>query len=160
MAKGGRILLGGCRQSFSSFFAVKVKRKLDWSLSREILLPFFPLLQPEIILTSSNKTDRLPDITHIVFVVHGVGQVVDDTTIIRNTNLMRDNVQGLMAKHFPGFQKETSQRVEFFPVEWRSSLRLDEGMVKHITPQRIMGLRNLLNSSAMDIMYYTSPLFR
>ncbi len=126
--------------------------------------------------------DRLPDITHIVFVVHGVGQasfikiqilkfsfdkylfgtlqVVDDTTIIRNTNVLRDNVSALLSKHFPSLQRDAGQRVEFFPVEWRSSLRLDEGLVKHITPQRIMGLRNLLNSSAMDIMYYTSPLFR
>ncbi|TRY71739.1 hypothetical protein TCAL_08151 [Tigriopus californicus] len=104
--------------------------------------------------------DRLPDITHIVFVVHGVGQVVDDTTIIRNTNIMRDNVNSIQNKHFAKQVKDTGQRIEFFPVEWRSSLRLDEGMVKHITPQRIMGLRNLLNSSAMDIMYYTSPLYR
>jgi len=109
--------------------------------------------------------DRLPDITHIVFVVHGVGQVVDDTTIIRNTNVLRDNFQAILGKHFPriaraGDDGGGGQRVEFFPVEWRSSLRLDEGMVKHITPQRIMGLRNLLNSSAMDIMYYTSPLYR
>lgn len=105
-------------------------------------------------------TDRLADISHIVFVVHGVGQVVDDTTIIRNTNIMRDNIASIMAKHFPRFQMESGQRVEFFPVEWRSSLRLDEGMVEHITPHRILGLRNLLNSSAMDIMYYTSPLYR
>ena len=72
-----------------------------------------------------SHTDRLCDITHIVFVVHGVGQVVDDTTIIRNTNIMRDNVTQILAKHFPKFQMETGQRVEFFPVEWRSSLRLD-----------------------------------
>ena len=92
-------------------------------------------------------TDRLADITHVIFVVHGVGQVVDDSSIIRNTNIMRDNVSQIMAKHFPKFQMETGQRAEFFPVEWRSSLRLDEGMVRHITPCRIMGLRNLLNSS-------------
>ncbi len=85
---------------------------------------------------------------------------MDDTTIIRNTNVLRDNVSALLSKHFPSLQRDAGQRVEFFPVEWRSSLRLDEGLVKHITPQRIMGLRNLLNSSAMDIMYYTSPLFR
>ena len=82
-----------------------------------------------------------------VFVVHGVGQVVDDTTIIRNTNILRDNISALMQKNFPRFHVETGQRVEFFPVEWRSALRLDDGMVQHITPQRIMGLRNLLNSS-------------
>ena len=107
-----------------------------------------------------SHTDRLCDITHLVFVVHGVGQVVDDTTILRNTNIMRDNLTSNLAKHFPKFQGETGQRAEFFPVEWRSSLRLDDGMVQLITPNRIMGLRNLLNSSAMDIMYYTSPLYR
>ena len=107
-----------------------------------------------------SHTDRLCDITHLVFVVHGVGQVVDDTTILRNTNLMRDNLAQNLAKNFPKFQGETGQRAEFFPVEWRSSLRLDDGMVQLITPNRIMGLRNLLNSSAMDIMYYTSPLYR
>ena len=70
-----------------------------------------------------NAADRLPDVNHIVFVVHGVGQVIDDTTIIRNTNIMRDNVQSLLSKHCPHFQRDTGQRVEFFPVEWRSSLR-------------------------------------
>ena len=100
-------------------------------------------------------TDRLADITHVIFVVHGVGQVVDDSSIIRNTNIMRDNVSQIMAKHFPKYQMETGQRAEFFPVEWRSSLRLDEGMVRHITPCRIMGLRNLLNSSGK---YFFQPL--
>ena len=59
-----------------------------------------------------------------------------------------------IAKHYPKFQMETGQRAEFFPVEWRSSLRLDEGMVRHITPYRIMGLRNLLNSSGNNNILY------
>nr|XP_040565528.1 phospholipase DDHD1-like [Lepeophtheirus salmonis] len=108
----------------------------------------------------SSHSDKLADISHIVFVIHGVGQVVDDTTILRNTNILRDNVHAMIEKHFKSYQNETGQRIEFFPVEWRSSLTLDEGIVNIITPQRIMGLRNLLNSSAMDIMYYTSPLYR
>ena len=29
-----------------------------------------------------------------------------------------------------------------------------------ITPDKVRGLRDLLNSSAMDIMYYNSPLYR
>ena len=103
-----------------------------------------------------SHTDRLCDITHIVFVVHGVGQVVDDTTIIRNTNIMRDNVTSIMAKHFSKFQLETGQRAEFFPVEWRSSLRLGEGMVQLITPHRMFGLRNLLNSSGMSSFFQES----
>ncbi len=32
--------------------------------------------------------------------------------------------------------------------------------VESITPDKVRSLRDLLNSSAMDIMYYTSPLYR
>lgn len=32
--------------------------------------------------------------------------------------------------------------------------------VDSITLDKVRGLRDLLNSSAMDIMYYTSPLYR
>ena len=45
-----------------------------------------------------SHTDRLAEISHIIFVVHGVGQVVDDTTIIRNTNIMRDNMTQVCKK--------------------------------------------------------------
>ena len=72
-----------------------------------------------------------------MFVVHGVGQVIDDTTIIRNTNIMRDNVQSLLSKHCPHFQRDTGQRVEFFPVEWRSSLRDEQCMLlfEYLSPR-------------------------
>lgn len=32
--------------------------------------------------------------------------------------------------------------------------------VDSITPDKVRGLREMLNGSAMDIMYYTSPLYR
>lgn len=32
--------------------------------------------------------------------------------------------------------------------------------MESITPDKVRGLRDLLNSSAMDIMYYNSPLYR
>ena len=107
-----------------------------------------------------NAADRLPDVTHTVFIVHGVGGIMDEGTIGRNATIMRDNVSHILTKCFPKFQEQSGQRVEFFPVEWRTNLRLDEGLVDAITPQRILGLRSLLNSTGMDIMYYTSPLFR
>ena len=43
-------------------------------------------------------TDRLAEISHVIFVVHGVGQVVDDSSIIRNTNIMRDNMSQTLGK--------------------------------------------------------------
>ena len=61
---------------------------------------------------------------------------------------------------FPKFQEQSGQRVEFFPVEWRAKLRLDEGLVDAITPQRILGLRYqfilldfILGTLQMENMY-------
>ncbi|OXA60682.1 Phospholipase DDHD1 [Folsomia candida] len=47
-----------------------------------------------------------------------------------------------------------------FVVEWRSAAKLDGDVVDAITPHKLLSLRQLLNATAMDIMYYTSPLYR
>ncbi|KAF7690667.1 phospholipase DDHD1b isoform X2 [Silurus meridionalis] len=98
-----------------------------------------------------------PATTHIVFVVHGIGQKMDQGRIIRNTSMMRDAARKMAEKHF---SERTMEHVEFLPVEWRSKLSLDGDTVDTITPDKVRGLRDMLNSSAMDIMYYTSPLYR
>ncbi|XP_024936658.1 phospholipase DDHD1 isoform X2 [Cephus cinctus] len=99
--------------------------------------------------------DKPHDIDHLVFVVHGIGQKRDTGKIIRNTSSFRDCVDWLKKKYFPN----STHRVEFFPVEWRSSLKLDGDIVEAITPCSVMNIRGLLNTSAMDILYYTSPLY-
>ncbi|XP_034018164.1 phospholipase DDHD1b [Thalassophryne amazonica] len=101
--------------------------------------------------------DAPPETTHIVFVVHGIGQKMDQGRIIRNTSMMRDAARKMEEKHF---SDRTAEHVEFLPVEWRSKLALDGDTVESITPDKVRGLRDMLNSSAMDIMYYTSPLYR
>ncbi|KAE8586567.1 hypothetical protein XENTR_v10021702 [Xenopus tropicalis] len=101
--------------------------------------------------------DKPVDITHIVFVVHGIGQKMDQGRIIKNTATMRDTARRIEEKHFPHF---VTDHVEFLPVEWRSKLTLDGDTVDSITPDKVRGIRDMLNSSAMDIMYYTSPLYR
>uniref|UniRef100_A0A0C9RDA9 DDHD1_2 protein n=1 Tax=Fopius arisanus TaxID=64838 RepID=A0A0C9RDA9_9HYME len=100
-------------------------------------------------------TDKPNDIDHLVFVVHGIGQKRDTQKIIRNTALFRDCVDWCRKEYF----SSTAHRVEFFPVEWRSSLKLDGDIVDAITPYSVLSIRHLLNSSAMDILYYTSPLY-
>ncbi|XP_043278278.1 phospholipase DDHD1-like isoform X2 [Venturia canescens] len=99
--------------------------------------------------------DKPHDIDHLVFVVHGIGQKGDTGKIIRNTTSFRECVSWLERKYFPN----SKHRVEFFPVEWRSSLKLDGDIVDAITPYSVPGIRQLLNTSAMDILYYTSPLY-
>uniref|UniRef100_A0A8C4Q8G9 DDHD domain containing 1a n=1 Tax=Eptatretus burgeri TaxID=7764 RepID=A0A8C4Q8G9_EPTBU len=105
----------------------------------------------------ASPLDRLPDISHLVFVVHGIGQKMDHRRIIRNTTTLREAVHRMEEKHHKGKQR---RRVEFLPVEWRSKLSLDGDTVDSITLDKVRGLRDMLNSSAMDILYYTSPLYR
>lgn len=103
----------------------------------------------------ATENDRPVDITHLVFVIHGIGQKMDTGRIIRNTSVFRECVTWLKQKYFAS----SEYRAEFFPVEWRSSLILDGDIVEAITPHKLQTLRQLLNSTAMDIMYYTSPLY-
>ncbi|XP_040916753.1 phospholipase DDHD1 [Toxotes jaculatrix] len=105
----------------------------------------------------ASPEDRPPQTTHIVFVVHGIGQKMDQGRIIKNTGMLREGVRKMEEKHF---SENTEEHVEFLPVEWRSKLALDGDTVDSITPDKVRGLRDLLNSSAMDIMYYNSPLYR
>ncbi|XP_076021631.1 phospholipase DDHD1 isoform X2 [Genypterus blacodes] len=101
--------------------------------------------------------DRPPQTTHVVFVVHGIGQKMDQGRIIKNTGMLREAARKMEEKHF---SEHSDEHVEFLPVEWRSKLALDGDTVDSITPDKVRGLRDLLNSSAMDIMYYNSPLYR
>uniref|UniRef100_H0XQP7 DDHD domain-containing protein n=1 Tax=Otolemur garnettii TaxID=30611 RepID=H0XQP7_OTOGA len=101
--------------------------------------------------------DKPSQATHIVFVVHGIGQKMDQGRIIKNTDMMRDAARKIEEqRHF----SNQATHVEFLPVEWRSKLTLDGDTVDSITPDKVRSLRDMLNSGAMDIMYYTSPLYR
>ncbi|XP_040591686.1 phospholipase DDHD1 isoform X3 [Mesocricetus auratus] len=100
--------------------------------------------------------DKPSQTSHIVFVVHGIGQKMDQGRIIKNTAMMREAARKMEERHFSSH----ATHVEFLPVEWRSKLTLDGDTVDSITPDKVRGLRDMLNSSAMDIMYYTSPLYR
>lgn len=104
----------------------------------------------------ATDADKQHDISHLVFVVHGIGQKMNiGAQIFRNTYSIRERVTSLKNKFFP----DCTKRVEFFPVEWRSNLILDGGTVEAITPPHVKYLRQVLNTSAMDIMYYTSPIY-
>ncbi|XP_050546620.1 phospholipase DDHD1-like [Daktulosphaira vitifoliae] len=105
--------------------------------------------------TEATDDDKLNDITHLIFMVHGIGHKTDNMKIIKNTSQFRDCVKWIKQKYFQGSQ----QRAEFFPVDWRSTCNFDGGLVEKITPLNLKNIRQLLNSSAMDIMYYTSPIY-
>eukprot|EP00794_Sanderia_malayensis_P017824 gene17824-19605_t len=109
--------------------------------------------------TDAKEEDHLSDINHIIFLIHGIGQLMYHSGgIISRKNKITEATDKAIKKHFKGEFKDG--RVEFFPVEWRSSLKLDEGLIEAITPGNVAGLRKVVNETTMDIMYYTSSHFR
>lgn len=69
---------------------------------------------------------------------------------------IRDSVTYLMEKNYP----DEIRRPIILPIEWRASLVMDNGLTEVVTLPRMPSVRNMLNSVAMDIMYYQSPLYR
>lgn len=107
--------------------------------------------------TDASPDDRPPDICHLVFVIHGIGQLLHMSNIVKSCADLRQGAATVLGKQH---DIPPDKRVEFIPVEWRSSLKLDEGTIECITPSSVSGLRKVLNTSMMDIMYYTSPFYR
>lgn len=61
-----------------------------------------------------------------------------------------------MDKNYPN----ENRRPIILPIEWRAGLVMDDGLTEVVTLPRMPSVRNMLNSVAMDIMYYQSPLYR
>lgn len=103
---------------------------------------------------NADLLDKLPPVGNLMLVVHGIGSRQDRLKIVRNTNDFR----ALCRK----FEKDSrlSTRSVYIPVEWRSRLKLNEEQVRSITPHKSITIRRFLHTTALDIMYYTSPLYR
>ncbi|KAI6211527.1 DDHD domain-containing protein [Aphelenchoides besseyi] len=104
----------------------------------------------------ADPKDGEPMISDLILVVHGIGQKGYEDLIAKNTTQIREIMEQLMDKHY----KEEKRRPMILPIEWRSSLVLDNDLTSVITLPRVPDIRNMLNSIAMDIMYYQSPLYR
>ena len=65
-----------------------------------------------------------------------------------------------MAKKFYPDLAKTGQRLEFIPVNWRSALSLNADTVENITISQMRPLRSYINHCFVDILYYTSPIYR
>ena len=78
--------------------------------------------------TVADPADKPPDISHLIFVVHGIGQLMHMGNIVKSCVSLQQCAVTVLEKHFT--DNPPDQRVEFIPVEWRSSLKLDEGNVE------------------------------
>nr|CDS15584.1 phospholipase DDHD1 [Echinococcus granulosus] len=102
----------------------------------------------------ATKDDQPSDVSHLVFIAHGIGQTLGSITwdCIR----LRETCSRLKKKYFTKYKG----RLEFLPIEWRTNLPLNEGIIRSVTITDCQPLRAYLNSTALDIMYYTSSIQR
>ena len=129
-------------------------RRCKLDLTSQILFKWNPVKRGYKVL--ADLSDVLPPIGHIVFVLHGAGQKMEKGYIIKCTDSIREIAKTMTEKYFPN---KKSYRVEFIPVDWRTRLNLDEGLVSKITPTDVIGLRNRINQAVGDVMRYTSARF-
>ncbi|XP_040847937.1 SEC23-interacting protein isoform X2 [Ochotona curzoniae] len=109
---------------------------------------------------------ELPQVDHLVFVVHGVGPVCDlrFRSIIECVDDFRVVSLKLLQTHFKKAVDEGRvSRVEFLPVPWHSSLGGDatgvDRNVKKITLPSIGRFRHFTNETLLDILFYNSPAY-
>uniref|UniRef100_A0A0N5BEZ6 DDHD domain-containing protein n=1 Tax=Strongyloides papillosus TaxID=174720 RepID=A0A0N5BEZ6_STREA len=132
---------------YSNPKANKIMRLLTWSKSVQLYRGYSE---------DAEINDGKPDFTDLIFVVHGIGQKGYENLIAKNTQQMREILNPMIEKQFKGCCK----KLILLPIEWRSSLILDNELSSHILLSRMSSVRESLNSIAMDIMYYQSPLYR
>ncbi|KAM6186741.1 SEC23-interacting protein [Rhynchocyon petersi] len=109
---------------------------------------------------------EMPQIDHLVFMVHGIGPVCDlrFRSIIECVDDFRVVSLKLLQTHFKkSFDDQKVSRVEFLPVHWHSSLGgaatgVDRN-IKKITLPSIGRFRHFTNETLLDILFYNSPTY-
>nr|CAD2124114.1 unnamed protein product [Meloidogyne enterolobii] len=104
----------------------------------------------------ANPEEGRPKFSDLILVIHGIGQKGYENLIAKNTAQIRDAVIHQMDKYYPNEKR----RPAILPIEWRSTLQLDNGMTDVVTLPKMVWARSTLNSVCMDLMYYHSPLYR
>ncbi|KAM7072671.1 SEC23-interacting protein isoform 2-T3 [Molossus nigricans] len=118
-----------------------------------------------------NNLDEIPDgempqVDHLVFVVHGVGPVCDlrFRSIVECVDDFRVVSLKLLQTHFKkSLDDRKISRVEFLPVHWHSSLGGDatgvDRNIKKITLPSVGRFRHFTNETLLDILFYNSPIY-
>ena len=103
---------------------------------------------------------------HLVFVIHGIGGACDIQfrPIHEVVDTFRELTQTMSKKHFQrAHLKEDISRIEFLPINWHKPLHgEDTGTDERLRPltlKSIPKLRNFVNDTLLDILFYTSPIY-
>ncbi|XP_064790624.1 SEC23-interacting protein-like isoform X2 [Oncorhynchus masou masou] len=109
---------------------------------------------------------ELPQVDHLVFMVHGIGPVCDlrFRSMVECVDDFRSVSLKLLQSHFKKVQDErVISRVEFLPVQWHTALHGDatgvDKRIKKITLPSTGRLRHFTNETLLDVLFYNSPTY-
>nr|XP_014345834.1 PREDICTED: SEC23-interacting protein [Latimeria chalumnae] len=109
---------------------------------------------------------ELPQIDHLIFMVHGIGPVCDlrFRSIVECVDGFRIVSLKLLHTHFKrALEGHKISRVEFLPVHWHGALHGDatgvDRRIKKITLPSTGRLRHFANETLLDIFFYNSPTY-
>ncbi|KAJ8361341.1 hypothetical protein SKAU_G00178660 [Synaphobranchus kaupii] len=109
---------------------------------------------------------ELPQVDHLVFMVHGIGPVCDlrFRSMVECVDDFRSVSLKLLQSHFQKAQDERLvSRVEFLPVQWHTALHGDatgvDRRIKKITLPSTGRLRHFTNETLLDVLFYNSPTY-
>uniref|UniRef100_A0A8C7CS82 SEC23 interacting protein n=1 Tax=Oncorhynchus kisutch TaxID=8019 RepID=A0A8C7CS82_ONCKI len=109
---------------------------------------------------------ELPQVDHLVFMVHGIGPVCDlrFRSMVECVDDFRSVSLKLLQSHFKKAQDEcVISRVEFLPVQWHTALHGDatgvDRRIKKITLPSTGRLRHFTNETLLDVLFYNSPTY-
>uniref|UniRef100_A0A4W4GH15 DDHD domain-containing protein n=1 Tax=Electrophorus electricus TaxID=8005 RepID=A0A4W4GH15_ELEEL len=110
--------------------------------------------------------DEMPQVDHLVFMVHGIGPVCDlrFRSMVECVDDFRSVSLKLLRSHFKKAQDEhVISRVEFLPVHWHTALHGDatgvDRRIKKITLPSTGRLRHFTNETLLDVLFYNSPTY-
>lgn len=105
----------------------------------------------------ADPNDCKPPVTQLCFVVHGIGQQL--ASIRHECAKIRKLCLKVVKKRYPKLTS-SGQRIEFIPVDWRSPLNLNFSTLENITIGQMRPLRMYINNCFVDVLYYTSSVYR
>lgn len=113
------------------------------------------------------ENDEVDEVDHLCFVVHGIGEVCDlkFRPLGECVDDFREIGSYITQSHLKTYidSKQINGRIEFLPVSWHEDLHgaqtgIDERL-KPLTLQSAPLLREYSNSTILDVLFYTSPIY-
>mmetsp|Transcript_127 Transcript_127/g.965 ORF Transcript_127/g.965 Transcript_127/m.965 type:complete len:769 (+) Transcript_127:453-2759(+) len=138
-------------------------------LRRGYLTPTKAEYETDIKMEQDEEWCAQTPITHLLFVVHGIGQALEQADVAADAAKFRRTANELVFARERSMQKKkegqpplneniAEGRVEIVPVQWRKHLDFNgDTLIQRTMPTGIRSLRHLLTELTMDLMYYLNP---